>query len=68
MSHDMSHIRIADTSSIAMEEYTAHGLHLSYRGRKRPKPLIAERFVGGHASGVSSIPAITHAMASTFLY
>jgi hypothetical protein len=36
------------------------GLHLSYRGKKKLMQLIAERVVGGHASGISSIPVITH--------
>jgi hypothetical protein len=44
-----------------------HGLHLNSRGKKRPTQLIAERVVGGHVSGISSIPVIGHARAFHFL-
>jgi hypothetical protein len=62
----MSHIGVIDTSSVAREDYTMHGLHLSCRGKKRLMLLIAERVVGGHASGISSSPVIIHARASPF--
>jgi hypothetical protein len=58
---DMSHITVTDTSLFVMEDYTMHGLHLNSRGKKRLMQLIAEQAVGGHASGISSIPVITHA-------
>jgi hypothetical protein len=44
-----------------------HGLHLNSQGKKRLIQLIAERVVGGHMSGISSIPVIMHARASPFL-
>jgi hypothetical protein len=40
---------------------------LSYQGKKRLTQLTAERVVGGHASGISSIPVITYATVSPFL-
>jgi hypothetical protein len=67
MRHDMSHIGVTDTSSIAREDYTTHDLHLNSQGNKRLMQLIAERVVGGHASGVSSVPVISHARASPSL-
>jgi hypothetical protein len=66
MRHDMSHIGATDTSSLARDDYTTHGLHLNFQGMKRLTQLIAESVVGGHASGISSIPVITHARASSF--
>jgi hypothetical protein len=67
MRHNISHIGVTDTSSIVREDYTMHGLHLNSQGKRRLKQLIAERVVGGHASGISSIPVVTHAKASPFL-
>jgi hypothetical protein len=67
MGHATSHIGVIDTSSIPMEDYVTHGLHLNSRGKKRLTQLIAESVVGGHASGVSGIPVITSARASPFL-
>jgi hypothetical protein len=49
------------------EDYTTHGLYLNSLGKKRLTQLITERFVGGHVSGISSIPVITNAKASPFL-
>jgi hypothetical protein len=49
MRHDMSHIGVTDTSSIAREGYTTHGLHLYSWDKKRLMHLIAERIVGGQA-------------------
>jgi hypothetical protein len=63
MRRDMSHIGVTDSSSIAREDYTTHGLHLNSRGKKRLTHLIAERVVDRHVSSISSIPVITHARA-----
>jgi hypothetical protein len=65
MSHDMSHIGVTDTSYLARDNYSMHGLHLNSQGKKKFMQLIAERVVGGHASGIGSISVITHARAST---
>jgi hypothetical protein len=62
----MPHIGVSDTSSIVREDYTMHGLHLSCEGKKKLTQPIAERVVGGHASGISSIPIIAHARAFPF--
>jgi hypothetical protein len=62
----MSNIGVI-ASSIAREEYTTHGLHLNFRGKKRLMHFIDERVVDGHAPSVGSIPVITHARASPFL-
>jgi hypothetical protein len=66
MKHDMTHIDVTDTSSIAREDYTMHSLHLNSRGKKRLLQISTERVVGGHTSGIS-IPVITHARSSLFL-
>jgi hypothetical protein len=58
MSCNMSHIGVTDTSSITKEDYTMHGLHLIYRGKKSYTQLIAERVGGGHAQAISSSPVI----------
>jgi hypothetical protein len=64
----MAHIGVIDTSSITREEkYTTRGLHLNSRGKKMPTQPTAERVVGGHASGMSSIPVITLARASLII-
>jgi hypothetical protein len=60
----MSHIDVTDTSSIAREDYTMRGMHLNCQGKKRLTQLIAKRVVGGHASGINSIPVITDTRAS----
>jgi hypothetical protein len=62
--HDMSHIGVTDTSPSVREDYTVHGLNS--RGKKRLMQLTAERVVGDHGSGISSIPVVTHARASFF--
>jgi hypothetical protein len=64
---DMSHITVTDKSSFVRKNYNMDGLHLNSRGKKRLMQLISERVVGGHASGISSIPVITHARASRLL-
>jgi hypothetical protein len=61
----MCHIGVADMS-IVREDYTTHGLHLNSQNKKGLRQLIAERVAGGHALGISSIPVITHARASSF--
>jgi hypothetical protein len=66
MRHDMAHVGVIDTSSIAREEYTMHDLHLNLQDKKRLVELAAETVVGGHASGISSIPGITHTRVSPF--
>jgi hypothetical protein len=65
--HDISHIGVTNTSPIMREDYTMHGLHLNSQGKKRLMQLTAERVVGDHASGISSIPVVTHARALPFL-
>jgi hypothetical protein len=62
-----SHIGVVDTMTIGRDEYTAHGLHLNSRDKRKLTHLIADKLVGGHVSGVSSIPVITHVRASSFL-
>jgi hypothetical protein len=62
----MSHICVIDTSTFVREEFMTHGLHLNLRGT-RLTLLIADGLNGGHVSGISSIPVITHARASPFL-
>jgi hypothetical protein len=66
MRYDMSHIGVTDTSPLVRDDYAMHGLHLNPQGKKRLTQLIAERVVGGHASGISSISVIIHARASSF--
>jgi hypothetical protein len=66
LSCDISHIDVPRTSSIARDDYTMHGLHLNSQGKTRLMQIIAERVVGGQASGINSIPVITHARASPF--
>jgi hypothetical protein len=67
MRQDTSNTGVSDTSSIARENYTMHGLHLNSRGKKRLMQLTAGNVVGGHMLDISSIPVITHARASPFL-
>jgi hypothetical protein len=43
--HDMSHIDVIDTSSIAREDYTMHDLHLNSRGKKKLMQLIWNRII-----------------------
>jgi hypothetical protein len=62
-----SHIGVVDTMTTGRDEYTAHGLHLNTRGKRKLTHLIADRLDGGHVSGLSSIPVITHVRASPFL-
>jgi hypothetical protein len=57
----MSHIGVTETSFMAREDYTTHGLHFNTQGKKRLLQLITERVVAGHASSIRSIPVITHA-------
>jgi len=67
MGHDMLHI-VTDTGAIVTEEYTTHGLHLNSRGKTKLTCLIVESTRGRHVpSRSSSIPVITHAIASPFL-
>jgi hypothetical protein len=47
MRHDMSHINVTDSSSFVRGDLTRHGLHLSSRGKKRLKQLVAERVADG---------------------
>jgi hypothetical protein len=63
----MSHVGVIDTLTFRREEFTNHGLHLNSRGKRRLTLLIADGLNGGHVSGISSIPGITHARASPFL-
>jgi hypothetical protein len=63
---DMYHIDVSDTSSIVREDYNIHGLHLNSQGNKSLMQPIAGRVVGGHTSGRSGIPVITHTRASLF--
>lgn len=67
LGHGMSHIDVVDITTIGREEYTAHGLHLNSRGKRKLTLLIAVRLGGGHLSGVSGIPVIIHDRASPFL-
>jgi hypothetical protein len=59
----MSHSVVIDTF-IMREDHNTHDLHLHSQGKMMAVPLIGEKVVGGHASGISSIPIITHARAS----
>jgi hypothetical protein len=63
---DRAHIGIIDSDYFVRGDYTTHGLHLNYQGKRKLTHLI-ERMDVGHVSGVSSIPVITHAIASPFL-
>ena len=63
----LSHDGVIDTLTFRTEEFTTHGRHLNSRGKRRLTLLIADGLNGGHVSGVSSIPVITHARASPFL-
>jgi hypothetical protein len=67
LGHGTSHIGVADTMTIGRDVYTAHGLHLNSRGKRKLTYLIAVRLDGGHVSDVSSIPVITRVRASPFL-
>jgi hypothetical protein len=67
MRHDMSHIGINDAATFAREDLMMHGLHLNSQGKKRLRHLVAERVIGGQVLSISSIPVITHAIASPFL-
>jgi hypothetical protein len=58
MGHGKAHIGI-DVASFVSDDYTAHGLHLNSRGKRRLTHLIAERISGGHMSSVSSIPLLS---------
>ena len=46
LGHGTSHIGVVDTMTIGREEYTAHGLHLNSRGKRRLMLLIADRLDG----------------------
>jgi hypothetical protein len=63
---DMSHI-VTDIICCGGRLHYAC-LHINSWGRKRLMQLIAERFVGDHVSGISSIPVIKHARASPFFF
>ena len=63
----MSHLSVIDTTTIAREEYTAHGLHLDLRDKKKLMHLIADKLDGCQVSGVSSIPVIMRARAAPFI-
>ena len=63
----MSHVGVMDTTTLKRDEFTTHGLHLNWRGKRRLMLLIADGLDGGHTSSVSSIPVITHARACPFL-
>ena len=63
----LSHIGVIDTSTIVRDEYTNHGLHLNWRGKRKLTLLIAGKLRDDYVSGISSIPVITHARASPFL-
>jgi hypothetical protein len=67
MGHDMADIGVTNTASFVRDDYTTHGLHLNFRGKRRLTHLTADRLSGGHVLSVSSIPVITHARASPFL-
>lgn len=70
MRHDISYICVIDTSSIARDNYTTHGLHPNSQSKRRLlTQLISERVTGGHESGISisSILVITHDRASSCL-
>ena len=67
MGRGASHIGVIDTNCIVRAEYTAHGLHLNSRGKRKLMLLIARGLGGDHVSGISSIPVITHERLSPFL-
>jgi hypothetical protein len=67
LGHRMSHIGVIDTTTIVREEYTNHGLHLNWRGKRKRTLLIARKLSDDHVLGIGSIPVITHARASPFL-
>jgi hypothetical protein len=67
LGHGMSDIGVIDTTTIVTEEYTNHGLHLNWRGKRKLTLLIAKKLSDDHVSGTGSIPVITHARASPFL-
>lgn len=64
----MSHICVTDTSAIAKDDYTMMDLHLNPEGKKSLMLLISEKVIGGHASGISSIPVLTHGRVSPFFF
>ena len=66
LGHGVSH-GVVDTTTLRRDEFTTHGLHLNWRGKRRLMLLIADGMDGGHTSSVSSIPVITHARAYPFL-
>jgi hypothetical protein len=47
LGHGMSHLSVIDTATIGREEYTAHGLHLNLRGKRKLMLLIADKLDGG---------------------
>jgi hypothetical protein len=63
----MSHTGVTDTSPIVREDYTVHDLHLNSRGKKRLVQLTAERVVGDHGSGISSIKSVYSTVNATFI-
>ena len=67
LGHGMSHLSVIDTTTIGIEEYITHGLHLNSRGKRKLMHLIADKLDGGHVSGVSSIPVIMRARTAPFL-
>lgn len=60
------YIAVIDTTSVVREDNTTHGLHLNSQGKKRLTQLVTKRLVDDRASGISSIPALTHAITSFF--
>jgi len=42
----LPHVGFVGTTTIGREEYTAHGLHLNSRGKRRLTLLIADRLEG----------------------
>jgi hypothetical protein len=65
--HGVSHFDVINTTTIMREEYKNHGVHLNWQGKRRLTLLIAGKQSDDHVSGISSIPVITHARASSFL-
>ena len=59
-----SHIHVTDNMSF-QTEFTTHGLHLNYRGKKLTL-LIAKSFCDNNVLGNSSIPVITSERSSSF--
>jgi hypothetical protein len=49
--HEMSCIRVSNTSSTVRKDYTTHSLCIHSEGKKRLKKLA-----GGHKLGTGSIP------------